>query len=225
MKRRLSVMSETWVFIAGKGGPGKTTSIINMGAYLVKSGYRVKFIDCDPQHSLVHFGEDGGCDLFSISYMAPNQIRKNLKKESKGYDYVLIDTRGSTGEEMGAPLGVSDVAIVPVQSTKMDRNAMHTTVDLINRVNDIRGDEIKVFYLVTQVRKNTKSERNAKQKLIDMYEDPNDCPHILSSYISRREIYHESAGIGLSVFETEDDKAKEEYANAVNEILEVMKNG
>ncbi len=45
-------MTTSIATVSGKGGVGKTTMVINLGAALAESGHRVLAVDCDPQSNL-----------------------------------------------------------------------------------------------------------------------------------------------------------------------------
>lgn len=95
-------MSKTIVFVNQKGGVGKTTSAINLGAYLSLAGKRILLIDFDPQGNLssgvgVKAGSDGIYEVISGS----RQMRSVVQKTAmNNLDIVpaSIDLSGATVE-------------------------------------------------------------------------------------------------------------------------------
>ena len=69
-------MGEIIVVTSLKGGVGKTTTTVNLGASLAMNGKRVLLIDADPQGSLTA----------SLGYQEPDDIRYTLATIN-GYRY------------------------------------------------------------------------------------------------------------------------------------------
>jgi chromosome partitioning protein len=61
-------MARSFVFVNQKGGVGKTTSVMNLGAYLALGGKRTLLVDFDPQANLTSgFGRRPGADgIYSV---------------------------------------------------------------------------------------------------------------------------------------------------------------
>ena len=74
-------MSHVVAIINQKGGTGKTTTTLNLGACLAYQGYRTLLIDLDPQgHSTIGLGVDSDtltvsmADLLTVPRMSINQV-------------------------------------------------------------------------------------------------------------------------------------------------------
>jgi len=95
-------MSRTIVFVNQKGGVGKTTSAINLGAYLAQAGKRVLLVDFDPQANLTSGvgGKAGSLGVYEVisGKAAMKDIVLGTKIETLKLAPSSIDLSGATVE-------------------------------------------------------------------------------------------------------------------------------
>ena len=89
-------MTRTYAFVNQKGGVGKTTSAINLGAYLAQLGSRVLLVDLDPQSN-------------ATACLGVDQDQVN----SSTYDVLIGNTPPSTAVLFNRKLGI---ALLPATS-------------------------------------------------------------------------------------------------------------
>ena len=106
------------------------------------------------------------------------QLQKLLRKYSKDYDIVVIDTPGSTASVFPTlALATADIAIVPIKTEFASERANGDTMNLIE---DIHGDEenpglnpglITWGILPTQFEMNVRHHKDVLESLKDQYGD------------------------------------------------------
>jgi len=93
-----------------KGGVGKTTTTLNLGVGLVRQGYKVLMVDCDPQGSLTA----------SSGILSPDNLDKTLSElmtfEMTGDDKDFVSLEGLVKSFEGADLIPSNITLSGTES-------------------------------------------------------------------------------------------------------------
>jgi chromosome partitioning protein len=159
-------MSRIYALANQKGGVGKTTTAVNLGAYLATTGKRILLIDADPQaNATSHLGvgpqqiaqsiydvllEDVPADLLpstrelagaevELVALAEREQRlgRALAPVASRYDYLLIDCPPSLGLlTINALTAVQDGVIIPVQCEYLALEGLGHLLKTIYMVRD-----------------------------------------------------------------------------------------
>lgn len=127
---------KTLALIANKGGVGKTTLSINLGAIAASTGLSVAIIDLDSvQVSSAKWGdarEANGNDNPTVLASPAPRLDSVLKTAAKqGVDLAILDTGPQSESAVLAAAKAADYCIVPTRPSLVDLEALSITSDLL----------------------------------------------------------------------------------------------
>jgi chromosome partitioning protein len=167
-----------------KGGVGKTTTTINLGAALVETGRKVLLVDFDPQGSLsVGLGVnphtlDKSIDLSAaevqlVSEVAREQtLHRVLSKLRRDYDYILIDCAPSLGLLTINALTASDYVIMPLECEFFALRGIALLTDTISKVQDRLNPELQSLGILgTMYDARTLHSREVLERVVQAFGD------------------------------------------------------
>ncbi len=119
-----------------KGGVGKTTTTLNLGTALAEAGHRVLLLDLDLQRDLV--AHEAALAGANITFAATDADELSVVLKAHEFDFALLDCPPSLGDETGAALKVSQLALVPVAAEFLAVRGLGRVLEVIaagKRVN------------------------------------------------------------------------------------------
>ena len=206
-------------FTTRKGGAGKSTLAVHVLGAIMRELPLAKIlaIDTDPQGDFSEFISDRKSNGYSVPVLSHQTT--NIKRQSNGYDFVLIDLAGRDSKEAVSILRESDLAIVPVRPSSFDLNSLGYW---LGRIEAEKTENLKLqtLVIINAASSNAlnKELKETKAALVSI----NDIAHISNVVIRDRTAYRASIAYSKSVHEWTDSKAKAEISILLKNIIELV---
>lgn len=137
---------------SAKGGCGKTTVSLLIGAELALEGYKVALLDCDLNQHASAFGTKAEIDGFRVlPSIDEANVLSSLRKAEAESDVVLIDLPGGSSTLALKALQRSSFVVVPCQASLPDVRDAVKTVGQIDDAQDLARTSIARSLLWTRV--------------------------------------------------------------------------
>jgi len=203
-----------------KGGSGKSCLAQNLSVALVNEGYQVLLIDADPQQTSSDWADErSGTDAPALNHQAmTGDISKTAVALAESGRILIIDCGGRDTRELRSAMVVSDVILIPTRPKRRDLKTLDYVADLVEK-SRITNPALIARTVISQaptLPSQVKRILDAKA-VADSFNLP-----ALNSVIFTRNVYDDAEESGLSVFEADDEKAKNEISQTLFEVLALM---
>jgi chromosome partitioning protein len=177
-----------------KGGVGKTTLALNIGAGLARRNLHVGFIDADPQGNAFQWQAIEANIAFEVKHLPQPISHEDIAPYDSSDTVLLIDTPPAVGEIVFSVLAVSDLAVIPVAPSILDIWSTRSTISLVEEVKK-SNPKLREKLLVSRKIPRTRLGRNGREAIEALEAG------VFETEISQRIAYVESMIAGVSVFQ------------------------
>lgn len=234
--------TKTFALHLTKGGVGKTTTLVNIGFCLRSIGFKILFVDADPQYSLSEYfpiktsgknlnnlllGEkidpteittnvdliEGSQQLHSTKF-SKTLLLESLELYKGYYDFILIDTSPALSNITLCAMHACDKIFLPVEASLMGLQA-------INKTYLAMGESLKEKLgglFLTRYKRQTISSKETEKELRRSSKS-----HVFKTYIREASQVNNSHMLRKPVIEAYPTCAlAQEYRDLTNELLAIL---
>jgi chromosome partitioning protein len=122
----------TIAIVSQKGGSGKTTLALHLGAAAAYDSVSSCVIDTDPQATAAAWGDWRGEFLPEVITCPPARLAMTIQKAARnGVEFVVIDTPPHADAAAREAVKAADLILIPTRPRAFDLHSLETTADLV----------------------------------------------------------------------------------------------
>jgi chromosome partitioning protein len=200
-----------------KGGVGKTTIAQNLAVCFAHMGYKVCIVDTDTnQNSLAWSGvrDENLPGILVVGATDSKALNKTVDKLERDNEIVIIDGTPSLSEMTTRIILSSDILLIPILPSGHDFRAMNQFVERYEQAREFKAD-IPAYFILNQFSDNLNVHQDMKNMLLQFELG------VLETTINKRVSYVRTGIEGRGVYESNDEKAKEEMVKLTQEVLKL----
>jgi chromosome partitioning protein len=115
--------------ISQKGGAGKTTLAVHLGAAAAAAGYTTAIIDLDPQATATSWGDRRAAgEPEVVSGQARRLAQLVDAARGNGADFLVLDTAPNADQTASLAARAADLVLIPCRAAAFDLEAIETTL-------------------------------------------------------------------------------------------------
>ena len=204
-----------------KGGVGKSTIAANLSIKFNQIGKSVLLVDADSQGSMSDFHKIRSSrkdrDTFPVNSILTPTLHKDLKKYS--FEVIVVDSSARDSMVSRSAVLSSDVVLIPMKPSGLDFWSTEGLFDFLEEAR-IGRENLKIIGVLNMVPAKTKIMEDVLETISE-YEKKH---HIkfLTSFLGNRLVYSYAMMDGLSVIESDNKKATDEFESFFKEFVEVI---
>jgi chromosome partitioning protein len=207
-----------------KGGVGKSTIARNLAAYFIRRGAKTCIIDTDLEQRTTcdwqERREDSEMRIPVFPMTTVQALPKDVETHSRdGYKIIIIDGVPQMDQVATRTMLLCDILLIPLTPSIDDLKSFERFLSRFEEVK-IHREEIPAFLVLNKFNGRSTEDKEVRTAL-KLFSENGIKP--LKSTLGDRVAHRRASKYGLTAFEWEDERAKNEVVELCKELEAIMK--